>query len=653
VWLADDSPWDVEHTRGVLVRGGYTPETFPDGESLLEQLGLPGVAQPDLVLLDWLMPGCSGLEVCRFLRERYGLAELPVLLLTASTHEGALEEAFGAGASDYVAKPARPVELLARVRALLQASGDAKALRAREREQAQLLAEARVARAEADEERTRLTNILATLEEAVLLHDAGGVLRFCNPAAERLLGLTSEQMAGRTPADARWEVTWPDGRSAPAEERPSLRALRTGERVTGEVLGVRHSDGRRVWLSVNARPSFERDGTTPSGVVTSFFDITARLDAERAREELLDALSHQSLFGVVLFKGPGLVFERANAPYRHLVGGRDVQGKPLLEAVPELVGQGFDTLLHEVRRTGTAVIRREAPGRVDRSGSGVLEEGYYDYVFQPVCSADGTCEDVLHLALDVTEGVRARKEAERMVALEREHAGFEQKLIGIVGHDLRQPLQTISMAATLLMRHEPQDERTRRSASRILRAADRTTGMLRDILDFTQARLGGGIVLRPEAVDLAELARATADEAEATHGGRQVQVSVEGDSMGVWDADRLLQVLDNLLANALTHGAAGVPVRLGVDGRAPDVTVLQVHNAGAPIPRELQAQLFEAMKRGSGSASASRSVGLGLFIVRHLVERHGGTVEVASAAGEGTTFTVRLPRGAPGSALSP
>jgi DNA-binding response OmpR family regulator len=156
LWLADDSAGEAEHLRNLLSRAAYRVETFADGESLLERLAQPGVETPELLLLDWIMPGLSGLELCRFLRERYGPTDLPILVLAASTHEAALEEAFAAGANDYVTKPARAVELLARLRTLLQTRRDAEALRARERDRACLLVEA-------EAERTRLTTILSAL----------------------------------------------------------------------------------------------------------------------------------------------------------------------------------------------------------------------------------------------------------------------------------------------------------------------------------------------------------------------------------------------------------------------------------------------------------------------------------------------------------
>ncbi|HEX8704496.1 MAG TPA: PAS domain S-box protein, partial [Myxococcaceae bacterium] len=301
VWLADDSAVEVEHTRTLLSRAAHQVETFSDGASLLERLEQPGVELPEVLLLDWLMPGITGLEVCRFLRDRYGPTDLPILVLTASTHEGALEEAFAAGANDYVAKPARAVELLARVRTLLQTRRDTEALRTRERDRARLLVEA-------EAERTRLTIVLSTLEEGVMLHDVRGVVSFSNAAAERLLGLTAEQLAGRTPADPHWGAVHEDGTPFPGEEHASMRALRTGQGIVGVTMGVRHADGRLVWLSINAQPYFEQDKRTLAGVVSSFADITVQVHARHRLESLAQQLreSEEHLRRVVESSGTGI-----------------------------------------------------------------------------------------------------------------------------------------------------------------------------------------------------------------------------------------------------------------------------------------------------------------------------------------------------------
>ena len=639
VWLADDSPVEAEHARTLLSRGKHRVETFTDGAGLLERLEQPGVEMPELLLLDWMMPGVSGQEVCRYVRERYGPTDLPILVLTASTHEGALEEAFAAGANDYVAKPARALELLARVRTLLQTRRDAEALRVRERDLARVLAEAQA-------ERTRLNTILSTLEEGVMLQDAQGVLRFSNAAAERLLGLDAEQMAGRTLADPRWGAVREDGSPLPGEAHAPMRALRTGQGVTGDVVGMRHADGRLVWLSINAQPYFEQDGTTLAGVVSSFFDITARKEAEAAREVFLQALAVQPGVAVAIFRGPDLIVEMSNPLFRTLAGGGDVVGKPLLQEAPSMRGQGFDLLVARVLETGEPYIEREYPIRFDRHGDGVPHQGYFHFVCQPMHGVDGATESVLTIGQEVTEMVQARHEAERLMALEKERAGFEQQLIGIVSHDLRTPVAAIMLGAATLLRRPDVEERQRRTAERILTSAGRANRMIHDLLDFTQARLGGGLSVLRVPGDFHAIVRQVVEESQVSNPGRSLRLVQTGSGEGVWDADRLAQLVSNLLSNAVHYSPSDSPVRIETHGEENEL-VLTVHNTGAPISPEVVPSLFQPMQRGVAGVSDVRSVGLGLYIVDQVVRSHAGRVEVTSTTEGGTAFTVRLPRGAP------
>ncbi|HLM43536.1 MAG TPA: ATP-binding protein [Myxococcaceae bacterium] len=396
------------------------------------------------------------------------------------------------------------------------------------------------------------------------------------------------------------------------------------------------------WLEGRGQALFDAQGK-PVRLVGTSIDVTARKAAEGTREDLLDAFSEQPLFGVALFRGPRFVFERANATYRQLVGGRDVEGKSLLEALPEFAGQGFDTMLHDVWRTGTPVIAREALVRMDRSGRGVLEDGYFDLVFQPVRTPGGASEDVLHIILDVTDRVHARKEAERLMALEQERAGFEQQLIGIVSHDLRTPIAAITMGAAVLLRRPDVEERQRRTVERILSSAGRANRMIHDLLDFTQARLGGGIKAQRLPIDFHAIVRQVVEESQVSNPGRILRLTQTGDGRGECDADRLSQLVSNLLSNALHYSPPDSVVRIETRGE-PEHLVLTVSNAGAPISSEVLPRLFQPMQRGVGGVSEARSVGLGLYIVDQVVRAHGGSVSVQSSHEDGTAFTVCLPR---------
>jgi PAS domain S-box-containing protein len=223
-------------------------------------------------------------------------------------------------------------------------------------------------------------------------------------------------------------------------------------------------------------------------------------------------------------------------------------------------------------------------------------------------------------------------------------AEFEEQLIGIASHDLRNPLNAILLSVAALVRQDHLSERQSKDIARIQASAERATRMIHDLLDFTRARLGGGIPLKRGPCDFHALTQQVVEEVRLTHPEREVHHEASGTGAGQWDGDRLAQVITNLVNNALAYSPPGTPVR--VETRGEDVTVLlRVHNAGEPIPPELMPRLFEPLTRGKDkTGTSSRSIGLGLYIVNHIVHAHGGSVEVRSIANEGTTFTVRLPR---------
>ena len=225
-----------------------------------------------------------------------------------------------------------------------------------------------------------------------------------------------------------------------------------------------------------------------------------------------------------------------------------------------------------------------------------------------------------------------------------DRSAYEQQLIGIVSHDLRNPINAIGIAAALLAKHDQFDEFQAKAVARIVSSTDRARRLLRDFLDFAQARSTGRIPVTPSAANIRQIARLVFDELRVLYSTRTATIEHEGDEEGTWDGDRLAQVIGNLLGNAFQHSAASDAVRLRTRGSADEV-VIEVQNEGVPITPSDLARLFQPFERGSGSSeSDGRGVGLGLFISKGIVAAHQGTISVRSTAGEGTVFTVRLPR---------
>lgn len=215
---------------------------------------------------------------------------------------------------------------------------------------------------------------------------------------------------------------------------------------------------------------------------------------------------------------------------------------------------------------------------------------------------------------------------------------------GVLAHDLRNPLGAILTAAQVaLMHNEGAGERASKPLSRIVSAAGRMSKMITQLLDFTRARVGGGIEVRRCTTSLIDIATQSVAELELAHPDREFEIRTVGDDHGNWDPDRLLQIVSNLLGNACQHGETGTKIALSLDGHAPDVVILSVHNRGAITPALLP-RIFEPFRGQERHHGSSRGLGLGLYIVREIARAHHGTVEVKSTEHDGTTFSVRLPR---------
>ena len=221
---------------------------------------------------------------------------------------------------------------------------------------------------------------------------------------------------------------------------------------------------------------------------------------------------------------------------------------------------------------------------------------------------------------------------------------FRDQMMGILGHDLRNPLSAILGLAQLGLLDQGLPAPRREQLERIDHAARRMHEMIDTLLDFAQTRFAGKLPIRPAHVDLAELCRGVVDELEVAHPEATIAIDAHGDTVGAWDPARIAQVISNLVGNALAHGDSTAPVRVSIDGAARTLT-LAVHNDGEPIPVEQMATLFEPFRRGgSPSANRPRGLGLGLHIAKQIVTAHGGAISVRSSAVQGTLFTVELPR---------
>lgn len=241
------------------------------------------------------------------------------------------------------------------------------------------------------------------------------------------------------------------------------------------------------------------------------------------------------------------------------------------------------------------------------------------------------------------EAALQQANAELDIAFEKtqRRALFAEQMVAIASHDLKNPLTAIKMAADFLGRGE-RTARETQLLEHIGQSSQRAQRMIEDLLDFALARVGPGIRITRRPTDLHQTTEHSVSELRVAFPKAILSHQQTGAGLADFDADRVQQVIGNLVANSVAYGDLAYPITI-TSGVAAGVASLSVHNQGAVIPEASQCDLFEPMTRISQQASDLRSVGLGLFIVREIAQAHGGDVTVSSSAEDGTLFSVCFP----------
>lgn len=399
-----------------------------------------------------------------------------------------------------------------------------------------------------------------------------------------------------------------------------------------ELKQVRVTAGNPVAMSASFVPLLDRAGAV-SHVAVVFKDMTAemvhreQLEQER---ELLAAIVDQVTEGIIMADAAGTLRlanpaaqalgVRVGTPLERWASSRllDDQGAPVSPSAQPLVR----ALRGDVVQ---AVVRQPMPDGSVRALNAVA---------LPLRRPDGSLRGAVATFRDETDRIH-REAAEKQAAHSRE------RFIGILGHDLRSPLSAILASAAVVLRQHGAPEVSLGAAARIKSSAERMARMISEVLDFTQARMGGGIPLHRRPTDLGEIARAVTGEVLAVNPARTIAVGVEGNVRGSFDPDRAAQLISNLVENAVAYAPPDDRIRVAISGGEESVEIA-VDNAGSPIPEEERAAVFDPFRRGTASAE-SRGLGLGLYIVQQIARAHAGDVTLETAAGR-TVFRATFQR---------
>jgi PAS domain S-box-containing protein len=432
--------------------------------------------------------------------------------------------------------------------------------------------------------------------------------------------------------------------------------------LTGEA--TRFEAGSEVmgrWFDVYA---FRIGEPVEHKVALLFKDVTAARAAALERERLLTELDlerrrlAEAFRGAPSFlavmRGDDHVFELVNDAYYTVVGHRDLIGKPLLEALPELRDQGFVELLDRVVETGEPYVGREMPIRLFRSAGAEPELRYVDFVYQPLLEADGTVSGVAAHGNDVTEQVLSRREIERLLAeSERARVAAESanrvkaQFLATMSHELRTPLNAIAGYAELLQigTRGPLTDDQRQYLDRIQQSQRHLLGLINEVLDFAKietASVHYEIEPVPVKGSLAAAEALIAPQAQA-RGIELVPATCPARLAALADAEKLRQILVNLLSNAVKFSERGG--RIEVTARSEDGHVrIDVSDTGIGIPSDKLDAIFDPFVQvHSDLTRPYEGTGLGLAISRELARGMKGDLSAASTPGKGSTFTLTLP----------
>ncbi|HKU38216.1 MAG TPA: hybrid sensor histidine kinase/response regulator [Polyangiales bacterium] len=346
---------------------------------------------------------------------------------------------------------------------------------------------------------------------------------------------------------------------------------------------------------------------------------------------IVDDLEENLLALEALLRGDDVMLLKAHSGREalELLLQHDVALALLDVQMPEMDGFELAELMRGTERTKHVPIIFITAGTRDqlRVFKG-YDAGAVDFLYKPL-----EPRILTHKARTFFELYRQRQALAETLSL-------NEQLLAIVSHDLRDPLNVILMSAELLQ--GTQDPNARKIAQRLSTAGGRMRSILDELFDLARARLGGGIPLTRQPVDLAAIAHKTVAEVHATHPERGIDLRSEGDVHGNWDSGRLERVFANLIGNAVAHGTEE---RIGVQLRGEaDAVHVSVHNGGH-VPAEVLPNLFEPFHARKGMRARGQGLGLGLYIAQQIILAHAGTIEVRSTPAEGTTFRFTLPRG--------
>jgi sigma-B regulation protein RsbU (phosphoserine phosphatase) len=646
IWIVDDSPTEAAITKTSL-GADFHFEYFSDGAIVVERLSA-APRLPDLLLLDWVMPGMTGDQVCRFLRTQPRTKELPIIVVTASRIEtDDIVAGLALGANDYVPRPFAPEELRARVDAALRT----KQLADLAKHERQRLATVNHLGQTLFKSSRSVEHMVGELARVLSVSICDGCAVLLLPGSAPAMSVShhrrepSGESLARIAALADPAIhSFASVAEARAKLPPAYAEYIARFGLHGlAILPFPLTEPLRGVVTVTRDGESQPFDADDIATIETCIEYTSlaieralRFDAERIARVQLDTVLASLPVGLVA-ADPSGVLTLVNSAAVQLIPEvtaaktlRDVlglacwaasDGSPIVESL-----LGADEVMRPV--TVDLLLRPMDEHQPTRTIAVSIV---------PLRDQASLASGVVTVFEDVS--------AQRVIDAERERISkFQEEMLGIVGHDLRNPLGAILTATELLKTSSLSSTNHAKMLRQIDSSAVRMTRIIDQLLDVTRTRLGAGISVVPQDSSLLSIVNGVLEELALAYPKTKFEVTTTDDVRGSWDPDRLGQVISNLASNAAQYGRPGDPVSLSIEHTESNV-VIRVRNTlrDAPISPEMLSVLFEPYRRGKTEGHKT-GLGLGLYIVRAIVRAHRGTIDVQSTEA-GTVFRVVLPIG--------
>lgn len=480
-------------------------------------------------------------------------------------------------------------------------------------------------------ERSFLLAVLDQIPIAVWISDApSGEVVIDNPAARKFRG-SNEQFSSKEDY-LNYKMLHKDGTEYKADEYPGSRAL-NGEMITNEEINIKRPDGNNAYAIFSAAPIKDENGKIISAI-TIGMDVTEQV---KRREQLKES---ESRFRIIANALPLIVWTATPEfeinwynewwySYLNMPMGTTWDDPEKMPMHPEDVEKTKFALVEAVKRGDKFVMEQRF--LCGKSGE------YRWHLVRGVAVKDELGNIIKWVGANVD--IHDQK-----VLLEKlkEEQDLREKFVATLSHDLRTPLTSAKLTAQLIRRSNITDEKLTKSTDRITNNIDRADSMIQDLLDASRLSAGEELAVNKGNCDLTNIVHETLDDLRNVHGRNIKFVEVTKSICGHWDCNGIRRIIENLCNNAVKYGDQTMPITVKVEPSKNSTICLSVHNFGNPIPEDEQKFLFQPYKRAS-TAVDKKGWGIGLMLVKGVVQSNGGEIEVKSNQKDGTTFLVYLP----------